>query len=76
LPPPSFLASGSGPGFQSGRFSFNLSAVPGQTIVIEASTNLQTWTPLSTNQLATAPLYFSDSTSSDFRWRFYRARAQ
>ncbi|MEW6306727.1 MAG: hypothetical protein AB1705_24940, partial [Verrucomicrobiota bacterium] len=42
---------------------------PGQTVVIEASQDLQTWTPLKTNSVAEV---FSDATV--FSRRFYRAR--
>jgi uncharacterized delta-60 repeat protein len=76
LPPPTLLSSGPSFGFRSGAFGFNLSAISGQTIVVEASTNLQNWTALSTNIISTAPFYFADSSSTNFPWRFYRARAR
>jgi uncharacterized delta-60 repeat protein len=55
---------------------FNLNAIPGQTVIIEASTDLKTWTPLSTNDLASPTLSFTDAGPTNYRWRFYRARVQ
>jgi hypothetical protein len=46
----------------------------GQTVVIEASTNLTSWTPLLTNRLLTGCFYFKDCDSTNFAQRFYRAR--
>jgi hypothetical protein len=42
-------------------------------VVIQASTDLQTWIPLQTNLLGSGPLYFSDSQSPASVQRFYRA---
>ena len=67
-----------GLGLQSGGFSFNLSGVAGQTIIIEASTNLPSanWTALATNTLSTGPLYFADPDWTNTPRRFYRVRLQ
>ena len=73
LPPPGI---GGNPGFQSGKFGFNLGGVAGQSVVVETSTNLLNWTALSTNTLTTAPLYFSDPAPTTSPQRFYRIRAQ
>src|SRR5260370_17902663 len=43
-----------------GQFEFRAGGPAGQVVVIEASTDLQAWTPLQTNALAAAPLSFSD----------------
>ena len=45
-------------------------------MVIEASTNLVSWSALATNTLGDGPLYFSDPGTTNFPWRFYRARLQ
>jgi hypothetical protein len=74
LPPP--MIQPSGLGFQAGQFAFNLTGIAGQTVVIEASTNLLSWLPLATNILDAAPSYFSDPNSTHFSRRFYRARLQ
>ena len=73
LPPPT-IPSGSPLGFQGGRFGFNIAGVAGQTVLVETSTNLQSWLPLQTNTLGAAMFYFSDSASSNAPSRFYRAR--
>jgi hypothetical protein len=44
----------------------------GSNVVIQASTDLQTWIPLQTNQLGSGPLYFSDAQSTNNVHRFYR----
>ena len=75
LPPPA-LAPGGSAGFQSNCFTFNLAAVAGQTVIIEASTNLVNWSALSTNTLESGLFLFSDPTSTNFLERFYRARLQ
>jgi hypothetical protein len=63
-------------GFYSNRFAASISAVPGQAIVIEASTNLATWTPLATNNPGISPVYFSDPDTTNLARRFYRVRVQ
>jgi hypothetical protein len=64
-------------GFTNERFGFDVSGPSGSNVVIEASTNLQTWTPLQTNALGiNGLLYFSDSHSSTQSKRFYRALEQ
>ena len=75
LPAPA-LAPGGSASFQSNRFTFNLAAVAGQTVIIEASTNLVNWSALSTNTLESGLFLFSDPTSTNFLERFYRARPQ
>jgi hypothetical protein len=42
-------------------------------VVIEASTNLTSWTPLLTNSLLTGYFYFNDPNATNFAHRFYRA---
>jgi hypothetical protein len=60
-------------GFQTNGFGFNLCGVPGQTAVVETSTNLSNWTPMATNRLGPDPFYFSDAACTNFPQRFYRA---
>jgi uncharacterized delta-60 repeat protein len=64
-----FLA---GLGFTNGQFRFSLAGLASQTIVIQASTNLQSWLPISTNTLTNSPVILSDPQSSTNRSRFYR----
>ena len=55
-------------------FGFNVIGPSGSNVVIQASTDLQTWIPLQTNLLGSGPLYFSDAQSPANVRRFYRAR--
>jgi uncharacterized delta-60 repeat protein len=59
-------------GVQNGQMSFVLTGMPGQTLVVQGSTNLLNWTSLSTNFLGNGPPAFSDPQSSLFNHRFYR----
>jgi hypothetical protein len=61
-------------GFTNGAFGFDVSGPSGSNVVIQASTDLQTWIPLQTNLLASGPFYFSDSQSPAGAQRFYRAQ--
>jgi hypothetical protein len=44
----------------------------GSNVVIQVSTDLQTWIPLQTNPLGSGLLYFSDLQSTTNVRRFYR----
>ena len=68
---PSILTKGAF-GFSNGMFGFNVSGPSGSNVVIQASTNMQTWIPLQTNLLGSGPLYFSDAQAATNRHRFYR----
>jgi hypothetical protein len=63
-------------GFRSNHFGFNLSGISGQSVIIEASTDLLDWLSLSTNALGSGAVYFSDPGSTNFTRRFYRARLE
>jgi hypothetical protein len=52
------------------QFRFRLAGTSGESYIIQASTNLNTWTPLLTN---TATLYDFTDTNASFPYRFYRA---
>ncbi len=60
--------------FTNGVFGFNVSGPPGSSVVIDYSTDLETWIPLQTNLLGNGPLYFFDAQSPANPKRFYRAR--
>jgi hypothetical protein len=55
--------------------SFHLTApgVSGEWYRIEYSTDLQTWTPICTTQVAEGALHFVDPDAQDEAKRFYRA---
>jgi hypothetical protein len=61
-------------GFTNGVFGFDVTGPSGSNVVIQASTDLQTWIPLQTNLLGSGPLYFSDPQSPTNVQRFYRAQ--
>jgi hypothetical protein len=61
-------------GLAKGVFGFDLAGPAGSNVVIQASTNLQTWIPLQTNLLGSGLLHFSDAQSPANRQRFYRAQ--
>jgi hypothetical protein len=61
-----------GPPRTDGQFAFTLNGTPGQTYIIQASSNLLTWSPISTNSVTNAQTQFLLPTSSSHQ--FYRAR--
>ena len=54
----------------NGQFGFQVDGVPGAKYVVQASTNLQTWTSIRTN---IAPFTFTDSNTASFNQRYYRS---
>ncbi|PWU08561.1 MAG: hypothetical protein C5B50_29385 [Verrucomicrobia bacterium] len=83
LAPPTLVANDATFGLHSNQFTFNVSAVPGQAVVIEASSNFVNWVPVQTNLLmsgtivppANAGLFnFTDPQAALYPHRFYRAR--
>jgi len=75
-PQPQILGYGNGLGAQSNKFGFTISWATNTSVVVLASTNLQTWTPLITNTLTGGTNYFSDSKWTNYPNRFYRVRSQ
>jgi hypothetical protein len=65
------------PGGQTNPFSFNINWANGQTVVVEACTNLFNpgWQPLQTNLLTTGPACFSDAQWTNYPARYYRLRS-
>ena len=59
--------------FTNGKFGFDLVGTIGKTVVVDASTDLKSWTPVWTNTL-TSLLHFTDNQSSSVPHRAYRAR--
>ena len=69
------LESLSGASHPNGQFQFMISGLPGVTVVIETSPNLNgIWTPISTNILTSSPLIFQNLNPGADNQRFYRAR--
>jgi hypothetical protein len=61
------------PRLESGSYVFDLAGPPGQSIIVEASTDLANWLPVWTNSFSGATS-FSDSDSLRYSNRYYRAR--
>ncbi len=60
-------------GFGSGVFQLQLMGVPGSNYILQSSTDLITWLPLSTNAAGSAPILFTDPTATNSGRKFYRA---
>jgi hypothetical protein len=58
---------------QAGQMQFAVAGFPGQTLIIQASTDLTHWVPLQTNTLAGTSLSFVDTSSPSLPQRYYRA---
>jgi subtilisin-like proprotein convertase family protein len=59
----------------NGEFQLIVAAQPGFTYVIESSTNLTSWLPLSTNTaLPDGTIEFTDTSAPSLKERFYRTR--
>ena len=71
LPSPASLAA---VGKANGTFTLMLSGVPGQTYVIEASTDLINWAPVATNTAVGGTFEYTDSNATSYPSRFFRAR--
>jgi subtilisin-like proprotein convertase family protein len=56
-----------------GRFQTTLQSLPRMTHVIEASSDLATWTPISTNTLSASSVIILDPPPPGVSHRFYRA---
>ena len=65
-------------GGQGNQFGFSISWASGQTVVVEACTNLSqpVWLALQTNTLATNATIFNDAQWINYPRRFYRVRQQ
>jgi subtilisin family serine protease len=57
-----------------GPFELHLTATTNLACVIQASTNLVSWSPIFTNTTSSAGTFdYTDSQSTNLTWRFYRA---
>jgi hypothetical protein len=71
---PAILNHEAGVAFSNGLFGFNVTAAPGQQVVVDVSTDLLTWLPAWTNTVGPGVLPFSDPNSAAYSNQFYRAR--
>jgi hypothetical protein len=74
---PQAQASDANFGMQTNQFGFNVNWASGQTVVVEACTNLSNpmWQPVQTNTLTGGTSCFSDPQWTNCPSRFYRLRS-
>jgi hypothetical protein len=63
----------SGSSVSNGVFLVPFSGAPGLSYILQASTNLVNWVPISTNTPGTSPFVLMDPNATNFPRRFYRA---
>jgi hypothetical protein len=63
-------------GFTNGVFRLSFAGTTGSNYVLEATTNLTTWTPLVTNAAVTNLFDLFDADATNYPHRFYRVRQQ
>jgi hypothetical protein len=73
LPATGLAAQLAAPATSEGNFQFNLSGAPGSSYVIQISSNLLTWLPLSTNTLPASGSVSITNAFANNSSRFYRA---
>jgi BspA type Leucine rich repeat region (6 copies) len=74
---PRLQTGDAGFGVRTNQFGFNINWASGQTVVVEACTNLvnPVWQRVQTNSLTSDSFYFSDPQWSNYPVRFYRLRS-
>jgi hypothetical protein len=60
-------------GLTNGQFHLRVGGYTGQRVVVEASINLATWTPIATNTLSAGSAEIADALAAGLTQRFYRA---
>ena len=75
-PQPQILDSSDGLGATSNGFQFVISWATNGSVIVQASSNLQTWVPLTTNMLVNGTNLFTDSNWTNYLQRFYRVSSQ
>lgn len=73
---PKIAGTGYGPGGGAKNFQFNISWMPNAIVVVEASSDLRSWTPVVTNTLVNGTDAFTDSTWTKYPRRYYRVHSQ
>jgi hypothetical protein len=70
-------SAGASFGVRTNQFGFNINWASGQTVVVEACTDLAnpTWTPVGTNTITDSASYFSDPQWMNYPTRLYRIRS-
>jgi mono/diheme cytochrome c family protein len=65
-----------GQAFTNSVFQLAFAGAPGSNYVLQASTNLSTWVPISTNTSITNIINLLDPQATNFPYRFYRVQQQ
>ncbi len=65
-----------GTGMTAGGFKLQLSGPAGSNYVIQASTDLKNWVPISTNAAPTGTVTYTDAAATNLAFRYYRAKIQ
>jgi PA14 domain/Chitobiase/beta-hexosaminidase C-terminal domain len=73
---PSYAPVLAGIAVTNGTVQFQLSALVNQSYVLQTTTNLVNWIPLTTNTATAAPFYLTDTNAGSFPYRFYRVVQQ
>ena len=78
LPVPKIVCNGAGFGMTNLAFGFDISGGASTTVVVDRSTNLYNWAPVSTNTLDQKGSHFCDATTTNSGSgpQFYRLRLQ
>ena len=63
-------------GFSDSHFGFDMSVVPGQSVVVDGSEDLVHWIPLFTNAVGSGTVHFTDTAAGTASARFYRVRTR
>jgi len=56
-----------------GGFAFRIAGTAPQGVVVQSSTNLTNWTPVTTNSLVGGQLWYTNSAAGSTPQKFYRA---
>jgi hypothetical protein len=67
----SFVSSATG--MTSNGFKLQLSGPTGSNVVVEASSDLRTWVPISTNTFSSGAVSFTDTAAKNHLFRYYRS---
>ena len=73
---PQITGSGGDLGVRNHQFHFSIAWATNTAVVVEASTDLQEWTPVLTNALVNGAIDFSDPAWANYPRQYYRVRSQ
>ncbi|MBI3416054.1 MAG: hypothetical protein HY043_12210 [Verrucomicrobia bacterium] len=76
IPAPEVFQIDSQKRLSDGKIELKVLAAAGRKVVVDGSSDLTTWTPVGTNTVSflAAPITFTDSSATNYAFRFYRAR--